>query len=406
MKHIYFFDEGSFASLYGIGTYREQFIRSLKGRSDFSLNVIFLHVDREEFTVEEVDGIRTFYLPLVRRAFSENISIYMRNTWYLVSPYINPEEKDELIFHLNYHGEYPFIEWMKRDFPFCRIVFTVHFLKWYHLLKGDLERFKSVVKKGIGEDKEEAQLYDFYREEVSLYRQVDKVICLAGYTYRLLRDYYEIDNEKIVWIYNGLEDKAVPVSLEEKKKLKRGLGIQEDEKVVLYVGRMEDLKGFDVLLHTFPFVLEKEPNVRLLVAGDGIFSQYLAVCKDFRGKVIFAGRVDKQELYRFYQLADLGVITSRQEQCSYVAIEMMMFALPMIISGIPALKEMVDEQVPCFTLSDKNDPCPELASLIVDFLKRKNGVGMHCRKLYEKKFTLSGMGEKMEALYDSVYKLK
>lgn len=406
MKHIYLFDEGSFASLYGIGTYREQLIQSLKGTSDFSLNVIFLHVDREEFTVEIVEGIRTFYLPLVRRAFSENMSIYMRNVWYLVSPYISTGEKDELIFHLNYHGEYPFIEWMKRDFPFCRIVFTVHFLKWYHLLKGDLERFKSVVKNGIGKEKEEAQLYDLYREEVSLYRQVDKIICLAGYTYRLLREYYEIENEKIVWIYNGLEDKAIPVSLEEKKKLKQGLGIHEDEKVVLYVGRMEDLKGFDLLLHTFPFVLEKKSNVRLLVAGDGIFSQYLAICKGFRGKVIFAGRVDKQELYRFYQLADLGVITSRQEQCSYVAIEMMMFALPMIISDIPALREMVDEQVPIFTLSEKNEPCPELASLIVDFLNEKNEIGMRGRKQYERNFTLSGMGEKMKTLYDSVYKLK
>lgn len=403
MKHIYLFNEGSFASLYGIGTYMEQLIRSLQGRTDFSLNVVLLHAEKDEFTIEKVDGVRTFYLPLVRRSFSTNISVYMRNAWYLLAPYIKTEAGDVLIFHLNYPAEYSFIEWMKRDFPFCRIVFTVHFLKWFHLLKGDVERFKAVVGKGGGETTEENQLYDLYREEVLLYQRVDQVICLAGYTYRLLRDYYKIEKEKIACIYNGLEDRAIRVSPAKKKQLKRDLGIPEDEKVVLYVGRMEDMKGFDLLLHTFPLVLEKYPDVRLLVAGDGIFSQYLAECKGFRGKVIFAGRVDKEELYRFYQLADVGVITSRQEQCSYVAIEMMMFALPMIISDIPALKEMTDQRVPAFPLSDKNDPSPQLAASIVDLLTRPTEIGMYGRKHYEEIFTLSRMGKDMERVYDSAF---
>lgn len=172
MKYIYFFDEGSFASLYGIGTYREQWGQCLKGQSDFSLNVVILHSDKEEFVVEEADGIRTFYFPLVRRSFLEKMSLYMRNVWYLLSPYIQVGTSDGLIFHLNYHGEYPFIDWMRRDFPSCRIVFTVHFLKWYPLLKGNLELFKSVVEKGGGKTEEEKQVYDLYREEVLLYGQV------------------------------------------------------------------------------------------------------------------------------------------------------------------------------------------------------------------------------------------
>ena len=50
--------------------------------------------------------------------------------------------------------------------------------------------------------------------------------------------------------------------------------------------------------------------------------------------------MDKNLLFEFYQIADVGVMPSFHEQCSYVAIEMMMMGVPLITSDSTGLKEM------------------------------------------------------------------
>ena len=62
-----------------------------------------------------------------------------------------------------------------------------------------------------------------------LFKETDKIICLARYTYTLLREEYGIPEEKLVLIYNGLKDEYIPISPEERLSIRRKLFFRDNE---------------------------------------------------------------------------------------------------------------------------------------------------------------------------------
>ena len=108
---------------------------------------------------------------------------------------------------------------------------------------------------------------------------------------------------------------------------------------------MDEIKGVSLIIQAFKGIREKLPDAHLLLVGDGNYDKYLPLCRDCFGKITFAGKVDKELLSVFYQISDVGVMASFHEQCSYVAIEMSMFGMPMIVSDVDALSEMFEDEV-------------------------------------------------------------
>ena len=62
------------------------------------------------------------------------------------------------------------------------------------------------------------------------------------------------------------------------------------------------------------------------------------------GIMINAGKVDKELFSVFYQISDVGVMASFHEQCSYVAIEMMAYGIPLVGTDTTGLKEMLEDE--------------------------------------------------------------
>lgn len=59
-------------------------------------------------------------------------------------------------------------------------------------------------------------------------------------------------------------------------------------------------------------------------------------------RIIFTGLINKELLNKWYAIADIGIISSYYEQCSYTGIEMMMFGLPIIASDGYGIKNMFE----------------------------------------------------------------
>jgi glycosyltransferase involved in cell wall biosynthesis len=103
------------------------------------------------------------------------------------------------------------------------------------------------------------------------------------------------------------------------------------------------LEGINYLITGFKKVLENYPDTRLFIAGDGNFNGLLKESSGFWSKINFTGRLDKETLYDFYQMADMGVVCSLHEEFGLVAIEMMMHALPVIVTKTSGLDEIVED---------------------------------------------------------------
>jgi glycosyltransferase involved in cell wall biosynthesis len=110
-------------------------------------------------------------------------------------------------------------------------------------------------------------------------------------------------------------------------------GIASDDKVVLYVGRLEDYKGVQVLLSAFARAVAEEKDLRLAIAGDGsLRSRVEALAADADCRVTYLGRLSGDDVPRAYLAADLLVLPSLSESWGLAINEAMACGLPVIAS--------------------------------------------------------------------------
>ena len=99
-------------------------------------------------------------------------------------------------------------------------------------------------------------------------------------------------------------------------------------------------KGLLYLFMAMEQLIKKIPNCRLVMAGNGNFESIINLTKYFSGHISFLGFIPFEDVVSLCHEADIGVIPSLQEQCSYVALEMMHCGLPVVASDIGGLKEI------------------------------------------------------------------
>lgn len=407
-KHVFLFNKGSRAAVYGIGTYIRQMTLCLKSMEGISLHLVQLNSDVEKVELSCKDGYDELNIPRSFLAIGNKTIRYYQNAWCLIRLYFPITVDKPVFFLLNYTSHHVLIPEMRAVFPYCRIFFTVHYQEWCFVLNGDvslLQKITSVSDRNIL-DSEELEVYESFLREKKIYDQVDKIICLSHFTEELLWKEYEIPKNKTVLIYNGMKDETADYLLENRDRLKAKFGFEANEKIILYVGRLDLIKGIGLLIKSFRSLLEIEHNCRLLLVGDGNFVRYLNDCDEIWERVIFTGRLEKKRLFQLYRIADVGVLPSMHEQCSYTVIEMMMFDVPVIASSSSGLKEMIDENQNGLLFEMKNED--DLVGIIhlknqlrrILFESTSKGKQFHPKLTYIRKYSLDKMGKQYANLFE------
>jgi glycosyltransferase len=397
MKHIYLFNEISHGTVYGIGAYIRQLALCLKDEEGMTFSIVHLHDNHEkEFKTEKTpEGYTIYYFPCVQDETLTYNDRYYRNIWFILSSHLKLKNREDgLYFHLNSSAQYPLIKLLKKKHPFSRILYTIHFQGWSFKDNMSCSGKNIDRKKKRLTDKEKKSMTLLYENEKKIYNEVDRIICLSKYTKKMLLADYHVPGDKISLIYNGLKDEAIFLSKEDKVKIKKRLFFPEQSRLILFAGRLVKMKGIDILIDAFKLLLKDLPDFHLIIAGDGDFSTYLEKCKGFRHKITFTGRLDKDELYRYYQLADVGVMPSIHEQCSYVAIEMMMFGLPVVTSNAPGLSEMLTGENSRYKVEAKKQD----DEIYISAVSLKNKI---MKALSDK-----GYGKRLREQYENAYDLK
>ena len=133
----------------------------------------------------------------------------------------------------------------------------------------------------------------------------------------------------------------------DKAAARMALGLDRKERVVLYVGRIDPLKGLDRLMGAMAR-LDSLPGLKLIiVGGDDGSSAEMRWLKDLVGqngldrRVCFAGRIDQSGLPAFYQAADLLVLPSYHETFGLVALEAMACGAPVVTTRVGGMTDLV-----------------------------------------------------------------
>jgi len=128
---------------------------------------------------------------------------------------------------------------------------------------------------------------------------------------------------------------------------RRELGL-DASRVIGIAGRFVEEKGFDHLLRALPLLLEADPAIRIVYAGE-----HRVAYEDFHGRcrhlierhgshVHFLGLLrDRQVLANFYALCDVFALPSRTDCLAGVQVEAMLSGTPVVASDIPGAREVV-----------------------------------------------------------------
>jgi glycosyltransferase involved in cell wall biosynthesis len=146
--------------------------------------------------------------------------------------------------------------------------------------------------------------------------------------------------------------------------LRERLGLGAEDVIVGFLGRMVPIKDLPTLVNAFAIALERIPNMRLLLAGDGPERPVLTQLAERLGieeRVVFLGWVD--DLPRFYATLDVCAISSINEGTPVAIIEAMAAARPVAASAVGGVVDIVEQDVTGLLVPPR-DP-PALANAIV-----------------------------------------
>jgi len=166
----------------------------------------------------------------------------------------------------------------------------------------------------------------------------DVVIANSNWTKKNIIEQYKIDPGKIEVVHWGIDPENPYYGLNQ-------LSPFNDEKVVLFLGRITIQKGPDYFVEVANKVLKHLPNTKFVVAGSGdMFERMINRAADLNilSKFVFTGFLSGADVHKAFQMADLYVMPSVSEPFGLVALESLKNGTPILISKQSGVSEVVN----------------------------------------------------------------
>jgi len=204
--------------------------------------------------------------------------------------------------------------------------------------------------------------------------------------------YWRKNKEKFVISPFGV-NQEIFAPQDKSQKLMAQCGLKEGDRVVLSVGGLDKahyFKGVKLLIRAMAELKDKMPDLRLVLVGDGdLRPEYERLAKDLKidRKIFFAGRVEDDKLPDYYNLADVFILPSltRSEAFGTVCLEAMACAKPIIVSDLPGLRDLVEDNGLLVKVDDLEDLGEKIYNLFQNYVKLKE-MGINGLRIVKEKY--------------------
>ncbi len=204
--------------------------------------------------------------------------------------------------------------------------------------------------------------------EKEVMNYANRIIAATRDEVEKMQEYYQTQTEKIRIISPGVDtNRFYPILPDEAKAV---IGVPKNESMILYVGRIEPLKGVDKLIQAIAElrksdVLSQCPHYLIIIGGDSDSTadkpnqemkrlKTLSHSLDLDSLVIFLGKRDQDTLPYYYSAADLVVVPSHYESFGMVALEAMACGTPVIATQVGGLSHLIKDGITGFTIPDES----------------------------------------------------
>lgn len=161
-----------------------------------------------------------------------------------------------------------------------------------------------------------------------------------------LQRLFGLPYEKINVVSNGINTTTYN-GLERDYDFRRKYAM-DNEKIILFMGRLVYEKGVQHLISAMPKILEGYHDAKLVIAGRGGMTEALQAQVEAMGlsnKVCFSGYLNAKQVSKMYKCADVSVFPSTYEPFGIVALEAMLAGVPTVVSDVGGLNEIVEHRV-------------------------------------------------------------
>lgn len=199
-----------------------------------------------------------------------------------------------------------------------------------------------------------------------------------------LENYYRVDPEII-------------------KQLRRKFSARSNTKLIFVIGRLSYIKGFQDLIKAVNLL--KDKNIKLLIAGEGGYRQTLEqLSKDLEitNKVIFLGKIPKDEVKNFYSSTDVTVVPSLYDAFGLVILEAMACGSPLVCTNVCDFPLIAEEAAVYAKPHDPKDLAEKIRYVLAHQEKAKKMVEYGLNKV--KNYTWEPYVEKLAKIYTEIDK--
>lgn len=187
-----------------------------------------------------------------------------------------------------------------------------------------------------GEDNINTEVFDIERRGMEM---ADQIITVSNLTRDLVIKHYGIDPNKITTVHNAIE----PVDASN-----MNVNRTVKEKVVTFLGRLTFQKGPEYFVEAAKLILEKDENVRFVMAGNGdMFESLIKRVAELKmaTKFHFTGFLKGDEVDKMFKLSDVFVMPSVSEPFGLVPLEAMRSNVPVVISKQSGVAEVLKNAI-------------------------------------------------------------
>jgi glycogen(starch) synthase len=286
------------------------------------------------------------------------------------------------------------------------LVSTVH-STW----KGEAEAIKHGGRRKLNPNEKLMLRFNYMLRsyEKRLMRRSDALVAVSLYTRNELTELYDIDEEKIHVIYNGVDTKKFKPT-RNRVGLRLELGLEEEQRIILCVGRLYYRKGITILLKSIPEVVQKFRDAKFVISGKGFkkneeYLRKLAEKLKIEKYVAFLGYVPDEKLPNLYAASDIFVLPALYENFPFAILEAQSTGLPVISTKVGGIPEFLTDNKNGLLVDpgDSKQLAQRIMVLLGDPVLAEE-LGGRGRRLVEEKFAWPLITEKVVELYRAISK--
>lgn len=222
--------------------------------------------------------------------------------------------------------------------------------------------------------------------------------------------------EKEQYLKMGVEEDRIEIvplgiNIEEYSNLPEGgifrekFNISKDDRLIIFIGRVHEIKGLDLLIDAFKELADSVSDVKLAIVGpdDGYMdalNSRIAEC-GLSDKVIVTGPLYKREKQEALVDCDLFVMPSKYESFTTSGLEAMACGKPLVLTKNNHIHDWVDGSVGLACDDDKMSLKDAMAEVLFDEELSKK-FGMNGRRLIQEKYNWDMINEQILNIYESI----